>query len=153
MLSANFGRPRPLPFEGSTAIATIIKEILIEAPVEKIWEAFRDFGGVERVVPGLLAGCELDGNARIVKFRDGREARELLVSIDDDSRRLVYAEVNGRFITRNASWQVFADGEERSRFVWIQDLLPNELAELISGNMDRAMPVIKRTLENSQETA
>jgi carbon monoxide dehydrogenase subunit G len=138
-----------LSHEGRTEIASIVKEILIEAPAEKVWAAFRDFGEVQRVVPGLLAGCELDGDARIVTFYDGRVARELLVTIDDDSRRLVYAEVNGRFITRNASWQVFREGEDRSRFVWIQDLLPNELAGLISGNMDRAMPVIKRTLESS----
>ncbi len=96
----------------------------------------------------LLADCNLDGDARVVAFHDGRVARELLVSIDDDSRRLVYAEPGGLFITRNASCQVFAVDDRRSRLVWTQDLLPDEFASLISGNMDRALPVMKRTLES-----
>ena len=52
--------------------------------------------------------AEQNGGARIVTFADGREARELLVDLDDTRRRLVYAEPGGRFITRSASVQVFA---------------------------------------------
>jgi hypothetical protein len=61
--------------------------------------------------------------------------------------RLVYAEPAGAFITRNASCQVFADDDRSSRFVWTQDLLPDELANVVTGKMDRALPDMKRTLE------
>src|ERR1700691_4598821 len=130
-------------------MASVVKEIVIDVPAANIWAAVRDFGNVHRLVPGLLADCHLDGDVRIVTFRGGgRGGGEFFVSIDADSRRLVYAEPDGPFITRNASCQVFAVSDRSSRFVWTQDLLPDELASLISGNMDRALPDMKRTLES-----
>lgn len=128
-------------------MASIVKEIVIDVPAENAWAAVRDFGRVHDLVPGFLVDCRLEGDARVVTFADGRAARELLVSTDDDSRRLVYAEPGGPFITRSASCQVFAAGDRRCRFVWTQDLLPDELAALVSGNMDKALPVVKQTLE------
>jgi hypothetical protein len=130
-------------------MASIVKEIVIDVPAASAWAKIRDFGKVHTLVPGLLAGCQLDGDARIVTFQGGgRVARELLVSIDDDVRRLVYAEPDGPFITRNASCQIFAVDDRSSRFVWTQDLLPDELAGLISGNMDRALPDLKQIIES-----
>jgi carbon monoxide dehydrogenase subunit G len=129
-------------------MASIVREIVIDVPAVNVWGAIRDFGNVHRLVPGLLADCHLDGDARVVTFRGGgRVARELLVSIDDDVRRLVYAEPDGPFISRNASCQVFPVDSRSSRFVWTQDLLPDELASVISSNMDKALPDMKRTLE------
>jgi hypothetical protein len=130
-------------------MASIVKDIVINVPAASAWAKIRDFGTVHTLVPALLAECQLDGDARVVTFQSGgRKARELLVSIDDDIRRLVYAEPDGPFITRNASCQVFAVDDRRSRFVWTQDLLPDELASLIRGNMDKALPDLKRTLES-----
>jgi hypothetical protein len=110
----------------------------------------RDFGGIQRLVPGFLIDCQLDGDARVVTFANGRVARELLVDIDDKARRLVYAEPTEPFITRNASVQVFADGKNRCRVVWIIDVLPNKFADLMRENMDKAGAIMKRTLESSQ---
>jgi hypothetical protein len=129
-------------------MASVVKEILINVPAENAWAAVRDFGKVHDLVPGFLVDCRLEGDARVVTMRDGRVARELLVSIDDGSRRLVYAEPGGPFITRSASCQVFGTGDRQCRFVWTQDLLPDELAALVSGNMDKALPDLKRTLES-----
>jgi hypothetical protein len=47
----------------------------------------------------------------------------------------------------NASAQVFADGEGGTRFVWIADLLPNEMAGPISAMIEQGIGVIKQTLE------
>jgi hypothetical protein len=44
---------------------------------------------------------------------------------------------------------VFSEGGNRTRLVWINDFLPNQFAELISGNMDKAVVAIKQTLEAS----
>jgi hypothetical protein len=57
--------------------------------------------------------------------------------------------VGGRLTHHNASLQVFADGEGRSRVVWIADLLPNELAGAIAGMIEQGMAVMKKTLEGS----
>lgn len=131
-------------------MASIVKEILIDVPAIDVWVAIRNSGEVHLLVPGLLADCRADGHARIVVFRSaGRVARELLVSIDDDRRRLVYGEPDGPFITRNASCQVFTVDRGRSRFVWTQDLLHDELASVVSRNMDMALPDMKRTLESA----
>jgi len=127
-------------------MASIRKEIMITASPEYVWAAIRDFGAVQRIVPGFLTDCVLEGDIRTVTFFNGRVARERLVDIDDNMRRLVYAEPDGRFITRSASLEVFAD-ERGSRVVWINDLLPNEFAEMIGSNMDKAAIVLKETLE------
>jgi carbon monoxide dehydrogenase subunit G len=128
-------------------MASIRKEMLIDAQPEYVWAAIRDFGAVQRLVPGFLTDCVMEGDTRIVTFFNGRVARERLVDIDDNMRRLVYAEPEGRFVTRSASLEVFADGGGGSRVVWINDLLPNEFAEMIRSNMDRAAIVLKETLE------
>jgi hypothetical protein len=74
-------------------------------------------------------------------------ARELIVDVDDSARRLVWAVVGGRLTHHNASMQVFADGQGRSRVVWVADLLPNELAGHVSGLIEQGLGVMKQTLE------
>jgi hypothetical protein len=51
--------------------------------------------------------------------------------------------------TRNASIQVFNEGQDGSRVVRIIDVLPNEFSDLMARNMDKATEVMKRTLEGS----
>jgi carbon monoxide dehydrogenase subunit G len=130
-------------------MASVRKEILIDVSPDDVWAAIRDYGAVHRLVPGFLTNCQIDGDARIVTFHNGRVAREFLVDINDEVRRLVYAEPGGPFITRSASVQVFSEGEDRTRLVWIIDFLPNQFAELMNDNMDMALGVMKRTLEAS----
>jgi hypothetical protein len=52
-----------------------------------------------------------------------------------------------------ASVQVFATGEERSRLVWIADLLPNEIAGDIRAMIEQGTAVMKRTLEGRASAA
>ena len=135
-------------------MATIIKEILVDARPEDVWDAVRDFGNVhKRLVPGFVTDCRLDGDARVVTFANGLKAREPLVGIDDGARRLAYAAVGGRATHYNASVQVFAEGAERTRFVWIIDLLPNELGAPVGAMAEQGIGVIKRTLEQAGVTA
>ena len=73
-------------------MASIRKEILIDARPGDVWDALRDFGAVhERLARGFVTDTQLDGNERIVTFDDGTEAREHLVGVDDEARRLAYA--------------------------------------------------------------
>jgi hypothetical protein len=130
-------------------MASVRKDILIDVRPDDVWASIRDYGAVHRRVPGFLTDCQTEGGARIVTFHDGRVACELLVDIDDDVRRLLYAEPGGRLVTRSASAQVFSEGENRTRLVWINDFLPNEFAELIGANMDKAGFVMKQALEAS----
>jgi carbon monoxide dehydrogenase subunit G len=131
-------------------MASIRKTVLIDAPTEQVWDALRDFGNVHRrVVPGFVTELRLEEGARIVTFANGSVARELLVHSDEGERRLVYAIVDGRPTSYSASVQVFDEGESKSRVVWIVDLLPNELAPYVSGQMDIAVPIMRETLRQS----
>ena len=129
-------------------MASIHKEILIDARPEDIWAAIRDVGAIHRrLAPGFVVDTKLDGDARIVTFGNGMVARELIVDIGDAARRLVWSVVGGRMTHHNASLQVFADGESRSRVVWIADLLPNDLAGVVSAMIEQGMAVMQKTLQ------
>ena len=131
-------------------MASITKQVLIDAPPGDVWDALRDFGAVhQRLAPGFVVECRLEGNARVVTFFNGAVARELLVDIDDDARRLVYSIVESPLGSThdNSSAQVVADADGRSRFVWIKDVLPDELAPRIDELMTHGIGVVKQTLE------
>jgi len=129
-------------------MASIRKEIHVDARPEKVWDALRDVGALHaRVVPGFVVDTKLEDGARIVTFGNGMVARELIVDVDDAARRVVWAVVGGRFTHHNASVQVFEDGKSGSRLVWIADLLPDEIAPDIRAMIEQAAKVMKPTLE------
>jgi hypothetical protein len=132
-------------------MASIHKEIVIDGRPEHVWAAVRDFGAVhQRLARGFVTDTRLDGEARVVTFANGYVARELLVDMDDTARRIAYAGVPGRLTHYNASMQIFSEGAERTRLVWIADLLPNEMASVIRGMIEEGSKAIKATLEQSK---
>ena len=73
-------------------MATVYKEFTVAAGVDSVWEALRDFGAVhERLAPGFVIDCHLEQDARVVNFANGLVAREMLVGIDEQARRLCYS--------------------------------------------------------------
>src|SRR5213083_2289968 len=113
-------------------MASIHKEIPLDANPDAVWNAVADFGAVHRrLVPGFVLDCKLDGDARIVTFANGTVARELLVDCDPARRRLVYAVISERVKQHSASVQVIADGKDCCRLIWIVDVLPHEIAPYI----------------------
>src|SRR5207237_1326929 len=83
------------------------------ASPERIWDAVRDVGAVhERLAPGFVVDTRLQPGARVVTFANGLVARELIVDVDDEARRLAWAVVGSPRLTHhNASLQVFDDGD------------------------------------------
>ena len=129
-------------------MASIRREIEVEARAEDVWDAIADVGAVHtRLAPGFVVDTRLEDGARVVTFANGLVARELIVDVDHGSRRLVWAVVGGRPTHHTASLQVLGEGERRSRVVWIADLLPNEAADTIAGMMEQGSLAMKRTLE------
>jgi carbon monoxide dehydrogenase subunit G len=129
-------------------MASICTEIPINAHPNAVWDAVRDFGAVhQRLNPGFVTDCRLDGNAGIVTFHNGNVVREEFVDCDDARRRLAYAITGRERVSHyNGSVQVLADGEAKSRIVWIVDVLPNEIAPYISEQMDLAAVAMQKTL-------
>jgi len=128
-------------------MACVRTETMIDASPEAVWDALRDWGAAhERLVPGFVVETRLDGDDRIVTFFNGVSVREVLIDSDDDARRLAWSIVDGPYSHHNGVAQVLADGE-RTRFVWVADLLPAEMAERTREMMERGTATIKETLE------
>ena len=85
----------------------------------------------------------------IVTFANGNVARELLVDCDDARKRLVYAIANERVSHYSASVQVLADGDARSRLIWIVDVLPNEIAPYIDAQMNLGALAVQKALNRA----
>jgi hypothetical protein len=131
-------------------MASIHKNIIIDANPADVWDALRDFGALHtRLVPGFVLDTKLDGDARIVTFSNGTVAREVLVDCDDKRQRLVYAIKSERLTQHSASAQVFAESNGRSRLVWIVDVLPNEVAPYMDAQMDLGAAAMQKALGRS----
>jgi carbon monoxide dehydrogenase subunit G len=132
-------------------MASIHREIMLDADPVEVWAAVSDVGAAhKRLVPGVLVDTNMDGDARIVTFANGLVARELIVSIDHAIRRFVYASVGGRATHHNASFQVFDNGEGRTRLVWITDVLPDHVAIAVGELIEHGVAAIQKTLGHRQ---
>ena len=138
-------------------MASIVREVAVEAGAAECWDAVRDFAALhERLAPGFITDVQmLSPREREITFFSGAVAKEYLLGIDDDRRRLAYTVVESPMGSthHNASVEVHPDGDTRCRFVWITDVLPDELAERTGTLMDRGIAIIKETLEAATNRA
>ncbi len=130
-------------------MASLHRDIPINASPDSVWAIVLDFGAVQRLAPGFVIEARLDGDARIVTFANGNVAREVLVDCDEARRRLVYAISNDRVQHYNATVEVIADGAANSRLIWTVDVLPHEIAPYIGGQMDQAAAAMQRALDRA----
>jgi hypothetical protein len=113
-----------------------------------VWDAIRDVGALHtRLVPGFVVDTRLEAGARIVTFANGMVVREPIVHVDDETRRLVWAAIGGPLTHYNASVQVFPEGNDQSRIVWIADFLPHEAAGAIGSMIEEGATVMQATLD------
>ena len=130
-------------------MASLHKEITIERSKESVWDAIRDVGAIQkRLVPGFVVNCKLEGDWRIVTFANGMVVRELIVAVDDQTCRHSWSARGEPLTHHNASIQVFSDGHDKCRVVWIADLMPNEAAEAVGEMIDEGLATMKETLES-----
>jgi len=129
-------------------MASIRKEILTKARPDDVWDAVRDIGALHtRLAPGFVTDTRLEPGARVVTFGNGMVVRELIVTIDNDERRVVWSAVGGSLTHHNGSAQVLSVAKGLTKVVWIADLLPDEAASAISAMMEQGMAVMKQTLD------
>ena len=95
----------------------------------------------------FVVDARLDGDDRIVTFFNGAVARERLIDLSDEDRRLVWSIVDGPYTHHNGVAQVFAGEDGATRFAWTADLLPNEAAQVTGELMERGIDTVKQTLE------
>jgi hypothetical protein len=132
-------------------MASIQKEVPLEASPAEVWDVVRDIGAVHtRFAPGFVVDTAMDGVDRIVTFANGFVAREVIVDIDETRRRLAYSVRSERISHHNASFQVLAEGGG-SRLVWIADVLPGAAAVTVAAMMEDGIQAAKRALNGLVE--
>jgi hypothetical protein len=139
-------------------MGSVSKDVDVPASSADVWDAMRDYGAVhKRVAPGFVVDCYLDGVDRVITFASGGTARERLVSLDDQRKRLVYTVVEGRLALEHhqGSVEVSAHGPAAtgSRIVWITDFLPDELEQVIEGLMTQGAAAMIRAFSVQGNTS
>ena len=111
----------------------------IEASADRVWELFRDFGGVQRFSAGIekveVSGSGI-GAVRTLSLPGGLSLQERLEAFDDTGRRLQYAIVAGPIPVSNylATIEVKDEGKA-CRIDWSSHFEPKG----ISDDQGRAM--------------
>jgi hypothetical protein len=132
----------------TSIMASIRKEIAIDADPDQVWDAVRDFGALHtRLVPGFVLDTTIEGDARIVKFANGTVARELLVDCDEARRRLVYAVISDRVRHYHAAVEVAPGQGASCQLCWTVDVLPHDIASYVDGEMDQAALAMRKALQ------
>jgi hypothetical protein len=131
-------------------MATVCVETIIDVPARQVWDVVADVGAVHRrLLPGRVAAARVEGDVRILTMPDGVEVRELILSVDHDIRRMAYTVTEGQRLPltyHHAAFQVFEEGD-RSRLVWLTDVLPHAMADVVRGRVERGIREIKEFLE------
>jgi hypothetical protein len=134
-------------------MASIHKDILIDAAPDAVWDAVRDVGAIHRrLCPGFVIDTQMvegaDPVARMVTFGNGAVFKEVIVDCDDARRRLVWTVESDRLAHHNGVMQIFDAGEGRSRAVWTADVLPHAAADVVGPMMAQGLGAMKRRLED-----
>lgn len=134
-------------------MGSIHKDIHVRKAAPVVWDAMRDYGEVHRrVAPGFVIDARLEGMDRVVTFAVGAVARERLVALDDERRRLAYTVVEGGlpFDHHQASVEVVDSGSEEGscRIVWTTDFLPEDLRTPLDGLMSEGAAAIARAFSD-----
>jgi uncharacterized protein YndB with AHSA1/START domain len=134
-------------------MATVAVEAIVNAPAQQVWEAIADVGAVHRrLLPGRVADARVDGDVRILTMPDGAQIHELILAVDHGIRRMAYSVTAGQRLPltyHHAAFQVFDQGD-RSRIVWLTDVLPHAMADLVRARVERGISEMVATLEKNE---
>ena len=130
---------------------TRIREtIAINAPPAALWDAIADVGAIHtRVAPTLVADTKLDreGAVRIVTFANGAVLHEDIVSLDHETRELVWTAQGGPWTHHNAWLTVTDRADGGGNVTWTADVLPHSAGEIIAGFVSAGLQDMKQQYE------
>ena len=101
----------------------------------------------QRLAKGFVVDTQLAGDVRTVTFKNGVVAKERILGVDSQNRRMAYTILSEKLDHHSAAFQVFAEANRQTRIVWTADVLPNEMETYLSEMTDRAIKAMKGTLE------
>jgi carbon monoxide dehydrogenase subunit G len=128
-------------------MASIQKEITVNASTEQVWDAMRDIGALHtRLAPGFVIDTKLEGDVRHVSFANGLQASERIVTVDAKARRLVWSATGERLSHHNGVAEVKQDPGGRTRIIWTIDLLPDSAVAAVDELMEHGMSAIEAAM-------
>lgn len=131
-------------------MASIYRELEVDASPEFVWEAIKDVGAIHtRLARGFVTNTVLTGNVRTVTFANGFTVREQIIAIDDEHKRCAYSSIGGRASHHNAYFQVMPGANGRARILWVTDLLPDDVQTAIAQMVEVGSSAIQKTLEQT----
>jgi hypothetical protein len=128
-------------------MTTLRREIIVDVSAAKAWSRLSDVRKTHELFASVLVDCRLDGLIRTVKFANGMEVNERIISIDDELRRIAYSVLGDRFVAHAASMEIAIVNNRQCRFIWISDFLPDSNAEMVGPLMEQGCAALKRALE------
>jgi hypothetical protein len=130
-------------------MASIHQQVAVEVGADEAWAALRLVGDAHKLFAPVLVDARLEGEIRTVRFANGMVARERIIDVDDERRRVAYSVVDGPGMTyHHASMQIVDAGPGCCQFIWITDFLPPD----IRGNLAPLIEQGARALKNNLET-
>lgn len=128
-------------------MATIHREFRIGATPDNAWAALRDVGMINHLIT-FLGDVTVAGDHRSCVLSDQGTLEELIVSVDDERRRLAYSILESPFklTHHHASMQVAENGGEGATFIWTTDVKPDEAVPALTAAIDGAIESLKTTL-------
>jgi carbon monoxide dehydrogenase subunit G len=127
----------------------------VEAPADRVWDLFRDFGGIQRFTSGFekveVTGSGI-GAVRTITLPGGAALKERLEAFDDRGRKLQYAIVGGPIPVANylATIEVKDEGKA-CRIDWSSHFEPKGIGDdsaraLIEGVYKSGIAGVKKAL-------
>jgi Polyketide cyclase / dehydrase and lipid transport len=130
-------------------MASISEEIAVEVGIDQAWAALRQVGNVHELFAPVLVGAHLDGDTRTVRFANGMVAKERILDVDNERRRVAYTALDVPGMTyHHASMQLVDAGPGRCRFVWVTDFLPQEIRGNLTPLIEQGAGALKSNLES-----
>jgi hypothetical protein len=130
-------------------MASIHEERVVGVSAAKAWSALSRVADAQKLFAPVLVGSELDGDIRTVHFANGMVARERILDVDHEQRRVAYSALDAPGITyHHASMQIMDTGPGRCLFVWITDFLPSD----VRGNLEPLIKQGSNALKSNLET-
>jgi carbon monoxide dehydrogenase subunit G len=112
-------------------------DVTIEAAPDAVWAVIGDFGGLEKVFPGLQS-FRVEGDERFVGM-GGAEIRERLVARDEATRTLTYTIVDGVPVERHEATITVEPVGDGSKVTWAYDVEPAAMAPLMGDSYKGAL--------------